>query len=159
MALLYLQSHFKDQKRFYMQNILVPIDGSEPALRALKVAVKMAQKQSEDYKLHLLNVQPPLVSNNAARFFTADVLKSYYDETGEEALNDAKSYLATLDISYQAYVEVGPVVEIVKKYVAQKKCDHIVMGTRGLGAMPGLLLGSVTTKVLNAVDIPVTLVK
>lgn len=142
-----------------MQNILVPIDGSEPALRALKVAVQMAQKQSVDATLHLLNVQLPVLSNKSARFFTADVLKSYYDEAGEEALNSAKKYLSTIDIPYQTYIEVGSVADIVKKHVLDQKCDHIVMGTRGLGAMPGLLLGSVTTKVLNSVDIPVTLVK
>ncbi|XOT98343.1 universal stress protein, partial [Alcaligenes pakistanensis] len=36
---------------------------------------------------------------------------------------------------------------------------HIVMGTRGLSALPGLVLGSVTTKVLSLVNVPVTLIK
>lgn len=142
-----------------MKNILVPVDGSESALRALKVAIKMAEKRNEDYTIHVLNVQPPLVSNNAARFFTADVLTSYYEDVGKEALSDAKDYLATLDINFKVHIEVGSVVDIVEKYVSEQNCDHIVMGTRGLSAIPGLLLGSVTTKVLNVVDIPVTLVK
>jgi nucleotide-binding universal stress UspA family protein len=43
-------------------------------------------------------------------------------------------------------------------------CDQIIMGTRGLGAggvaaISGLLLGSIATKVLHLVDVPVTLVK
>lgn len=142
-----------------MQNILVPIDGSDAALRALKAAIKMAQQQNEVCTLHVLNIQPPIVSNNAARFFTADVLKSYYDDAGKEALANAKKLLATLDIPHHIYIEVGPVIDIIEKYVNEYNCDHIVMGTRGLGAVPGLLLGSVATKVLNAVDIPVTLIK
>lgn len=142
-----------------MKNILVPMDGSDSALRALKVAIKMAEKKNEDYTIHVLNVQSPLISNNAARFFTADVLTSYYEDVGKEALKNAKDYLATLDVNFKVHIEVGSVVEIVKKYVSEQNCDHIVMGTRGLSAVPGLLLGSVTTKVLNAVDIPVTLVK
>jgi nucleotide-binding universal stress UspA family protein len=43
-------------------------------------------------------------------------------------------------------------------------CDQVIMGTRGLGssgiaAISGLLLGSIATKVLHLVDVPVTLVK
>jgi nucleotide-binding universal stress UspA family protein len=33
------------------------------------------------------------------------------------------------------------------------------MGTRGMGAVPNLLLGSVASKVVHLVDIPVTLIK
>lgn len=142
-----------------MQNILVPIDGSDAALRALKEAIKMAQQQKETCTLHVLNVQPPIVSNNAARFFTADVLKAYYDDAGKEALSNAKKLLGTLDIPHQIHIEVGPVIDIITEHVDKFNCDHLVMGTRGLGAVPGLLLGSVATKVLNAVDIPVTLIK
>lgn len=142
-----------------MQNILVPIDGSDASLRALKEAIKMAQQNKEDCTLHVLNVQPPLISNNAARFFTADVLKDYYDDAGKEALDRARELLATIEIPHQIYIEVGPVVDIITKYVNEYDCGYLVMGTRGLGAVPGLLLGSVTTKVLNAVNIPVTLVK
>jgi nucleotide-binding universal stress UspA family protein len=37
--------------------------------------------------------------------------------------------------------------------------QHIVMGTRGLGGVRGLLLGSVATQLLHLTDVPVTLVK
>lgn len=142
-----------------MKNILVPIDGSDAALRALKVAIQIVGQQKEPSSLHILNVQPPLASNNAAHFFTPDVLKSYYDDAGKDAMNNAKKLLATLAIPYSTHIEVGPVLDVIKNYTHTHQCDHIIMGTRGLGAIPGLLLGSVATKVLNGVDIPVTLIK
>jgi nucleotide-binding universal stress UspA family protein len=37
--------------------------------------------------------------------------------------------------------------------------NHIVISTRGLGAVAGLVLGSVAMKVLQLAEIPVTLVK
>ncbi|MCJ9712965.1 universal stress protein, partial [Bordetella hinzii] len=41
----------------------------------------------------------------------------------------------------------------------EKQCDRIVMGTRGLGAVGGLVLGSVAQKVIHLSPVPVTLVK
>jgi nucleotide-binding universal stress UspA family protein len=38
-------------------------------------------------------------------------------------------------------------------------CDHIVMGTRGLGAIPGIVLGSVTRKVLHLAKVPVVCIR
>jgi nucleotide-binding universal stress UspA family protein len=38
-------------------------------------------------------------------------------------------------------------------------CDHIIMGTRGLGAISSIVLGSVTRKVLHLANVPVTCVK
>ncbi|HCZ15400.1 MAG TPA: universal stress protein, partial [Candidatus Accumulibacter sp.] len=38
-------------------------------------------------------------------------------------------------------------------------CDGIVMGSRGLGAVSSVLLGSVSSRVLEITDLPVTLVK
>jgi nucleotide-binding universal stress UspA family protein len=41
----------------------------------------------------------------------------------------------------------------------EEEVAQIIMGTRGLGEMRGLLLGSVTTQLLHLADVPVTLVK
>lgn len=142
-----------------MKNILVPIDGSDASLRALKTALEMTQQQNITYTLHVLNVQAPVISNNAARFFSAAVLQSYYQDEGQIALNKAKEVLNDSNSNYEMHIEVGQIAEVVKNYVTQKNCDHIVMGTRGLGAVPGLLLGSAATKILSSVEVPVTLIK
>ena len=54
---------------------------------------------------------------------------------------------------------VGDAAETITTYADQKKCDAIFMGTRGLGRVAGLLLGSVATKVLHLTKVPVTLTK
>lgn len=142
-----------------MQNILVPVDGSQASLRALQAAIHMAQQQNNMGAVHVLNVQTPMVSNNAARFFSADVLQSYYQDEGSEALAAAQELLASSGLKNTTEVRVGRVADVVQDYVTEHNCDHIVMGTRGLGAVPGLLLGSAATKVLHITNVPVTLIK
>ena len=47
----------------------------------------------------------------------------------------------------------------INRVAREENVDHIVMGTRGLGGVSGVLLGSVTTQVLQLGDVPVTFVK
>lgn len=142
-----------------MKTILVPMDGSTSSFRALQAALAMAKHQANPATIHILNVQPPLITNNAARFFSADTLKEYYDAEGKVALAQALELMKDEKIDHQVHIEVGNITDIVNAYVTNHAIDHIVMGTRGLSAIPGLLLGSVTTKILHSVSIPVTLIK
>jgi len=43
--------------------------------------------------------------------------------------------------------------------VRDTECDAIIMGTRGMGSLANLVIGSVTTKVIHLVEVPVTLIK
>jgi nucleotide-binding universal stress UspA family protein len=56
-------------------------------------------------------------------------------------------------------VGVGHAGETIAEYVRQQHCNAVIMGTRGLGSTRGLVLGSVATKVVHLVNVPVTLVK
>jgi nucleotide-binding universal stress UspA family protein len=48
---------------------------------------------------------------------------------------------------------------MIARFARERGCDQILMGTRGLGAIGSLLLGSVATKVIHLADVPVLLVK
>jgi nucleotide-binding universal stress UspA family protein len=45
------------------------------------------------------------------------------------------------------------------QYAEDKQCEQIVMGTRGLGTVSNLVLGSVATKAIHLAKVPVLLVK
>lgn len=142
-----------------MRNILIPTDGSKPALRALEHAITLAKQHPDECTLHVVNIQNPIVSHNVNRFFSAEALQQYYNEEGQAILEPLHSLLENAGVSYKTYVEVGAIGEVAKNMIATHGCDHIVMGTRGLSPVPGLLLGSAATKILQAVDVPVTLIK
>jgi nucleotide-binding universal stress UspA family protein len=60
---------------------------------------------------------------------------------------------------YQARVLVGPVAETIVKHAADKRCDIIYIGTRGMSALGKALIGSTATKILHISHAPVLLVK
>ena len=53
----------------------------------------------------------------------------------------------------------GAVAATIDRVAREEDVEHIIMGTRGLGGVRGLLLGSVATQLLHLTDVPVTLVK
>jgi len=115
--------------------------------------------EGRQFDVHLLNVQPQIVSGHARMYLRKDLIDEYYGEEAQKALQSAKDRLDKVGIPYTTSHQVGNAPEAIAKYVKSKGCEQIVMGTRGLGSVQSMMLGSVATKVLHLVDVPVTLVK
>jgi Universal stress protein UspA and related nucleotide-binding proteins len=141
-----------------MKTILLPVDGSENSTRAVQRAIELTN-DAADSKLMLVTAYPPIVSGNVKRYFSPDDIHAFYHEEGQKALAPAKALLDKAGVSYEEEVLVGPIAQSIADYAKKMHVDTIIMGTRGLGTVSGLVLGSVTTKVLSLVDIPVLLVK
>lgn len=135
--------------------ILVPMDGSEHALRALDHAIR---KLGKDGEIRLLHVQPAIPSS-VGDFVGAETVRRYHDEEGEKAMAEAKARLDRAGIRYTAEVRVGQSAETVAEVAKACGCDEIVMGSRGLGGIAGMVLGSVASRVLHVSPVPVTVVK
>ncbi|GIK96930.1 MAG: universal stress protein [Alphaproteobacteria bacterium] len=138
--------------------ILVPVDGSDPSLAAVRFVVDTLVPASDGLEIHLLNVQPPLPSA-ASTFIDSGVVRGFHQEEGEKALAPARKLLDGAGVAYSSHTAVGDPAETVVTYADQRQCDGIVMGTRGLGRVAGLVLGSVASKVLHLTKVPVTFVK
>ena len=137
--------------------VLVPIDGSDNALRALEKAVALLRANGP-FELHLLNVQAP-VSGDVSTFVGRATVKDFHKEEGEKALASARALLDRQNIPYKPHITVGPCGESIAGFARKLGCDTIIMGTRGMGKVKGALLGSVSTDVIRCADVPVTLVK
>src|SRR5689334_19696207 len=134
-----------------MLKILIPVDGSKNALRAVKLAVRNMALYKEEPQIHLLNVQRPLPGNIwGIRQKAADL----HREEGLEALAVARKTLDRAGIKYVYHISVGEVESAIARFVKAKKIDQVLMGTRGLGPVGNLFLGSVAIKVLQLVDVP-----
>jgi len=136
--------------------LLVPLDGSAASARALNHALWLAE-QHPGTLLILLNVQ------NAETPDLSDVMRAKGEalaaQASEEVLEKPVARCRALDTRCEARAEYGLVAETIDRIARETMADQIVMGTRGLGRLRGLLLGSVATQVVHLADIPVTLVK
>jgi nucleotide-binding universal stress UspA family protein len=151
------------RKESVMRSVLVPIDGSDNSLRAVQAACNQSDPR-QPLTLHLLNVQPLNNSGVVRKYLSQDLIDKFQQEEGETALRSARARLDDAHIPFTSRVEVGDVAQTIARCVRELHCDQVIMSTRGLGAggvaaMSGLLLGSIATKVLHLVDVPVTLVK
>jgi nucleotide-binding universal stress UspA family protein len=142
-----------------MLKVLVPVDGSKDSDRAVAYAIGFVANSKAPVELHVLNVQPPIVSGGVRMFFKHEDIESYYQDSGQESLRSAREQLDKAGQAYVQHISAGPAGETIVAYAKEQRCDHIVMGTRGLGAMSGMVLGSVASKVIYLAEVPVTLVK
>ena len=127
-------------------------------MRAVEHAVKTIDRYKQIPELHLLNVQPPL-PGDVTMFIRHDQVKKFHHDEAFKALADARAMLDAAKLPYVLHLEVGNPAETIARYASEKHCDQILIGTRGLGHISGVLLGSVTTKVVHLSQVPVLLVK
>lgn len=142
-----------------MLKMLVAVDGSDNANRVVEFLAGKRQWYREPLEVHLLSVQLPLAGVNVKLFVSSESLNDYYREQGEAALARAKAILAGAGVAVVPHIGVGDPAEVIVQYAESKGCEQIVMGSRGLGAVGSLVLGSVATKVLHLAKVPVLLVK
>ncbi len=136
--------------------ILLPVDGSETSARAVQFMVKQALNSREVPELHLLNVQHSLPGTIKG---VAEQAKQYHHDEGIKALTNARKALDDARVQYAYHIGVGDVGEVVAHFVNELNCDQVVMGTRGMGSVANMVLGSGANKVLQMVNVPVLLVK
>lgn len=134
--------------------MLIPVDGSENSLRALSYVIKRAATDKR-LKIYVLNVQPALPHS---LFVTRDMIASHHVVKSRESLVRGRRVLAKPHLAAEVVVRVGAPAEEIVNFAGRKHCGEIVIGTRGLGSVRGLLLGSITTKVLHSTRVPVTAV-
>lgn len=129
------------------RRVLVPIDGSATSLRALDYV--LARRARGDALVpYLLTVVPH-----------GEGVEEQLAERGKETTAAARARLDAGAVPYVLGVAAGPPAVAIARLARELGCEEIVMGTRGLRALEGILLGSVAQRVLHLAEVPVTLVK
>lgn len=131
--------------------ILAAIDGSDQAAKALDFAIEFTRRYAGE--LHLIYTAPDQAPPEALIAFARaehlrDTPAAIYDAIGKSLLNSARSRAAEAELTavFQ-HQDYGDAAASIIDYARDHGIDVIVMGTRGLGELQGLLLGSVSMKV------------
>lgn len=140
-----------------MRKILVPFDGSENALRAVRYAASVAKERS-GVQLELLYVDDPVPLGLHAAFSAQELARGQADEA-IRILYPAGKILDAESVQYQMRWRTGSPAAEIAKHAQENQCESIIMGTRGLGPIASMVIGSVATKTVHLADVPVTLVK
>jgi nucleotide-binding universal stress UspA family protein len=142
-----------------MLKILLATDGSEHAKRTIAKTIEICAAMSVPAKVHVLNVQEePVVYGAAEIYLPYEKAVEFVRAAGQNIVNEAADVLRNASLSPATEVAVGQVAPTIVRRAHDLGCDLIVLGTRGMGAVGNLVLGSTATKVIHMTKIPVLLV-
>ena len=138
--------------------LLIPVDGSELSLEAVRFAVRvlLAGLRGE---VVLANVQEPATLYELIVAHDPEIIDRVSADAGVHALQGAKALLDAAEIDYECEVAKGDPAHTIVEISERFGCDLIVMGARGASALRSAMLGSVSNEVLHASVVPVMIVK
>lgn len=138
--------------------MLIAVDGSDAASRAVRHAVKLAKSLKEAPEIHLLHADAPLLPD-ANKALGKDRVATYHAENARHATRRARALLKREKLEATEHFEVGDPATTILEVMRKQKCTLVVMGSHGRSALKSALLGSVTSKVLAHSATPVTIVR
>ena len=137
------------------KKIILAVDGSESAWRALKMAADLAGMSNG--LITVVNAyQPvsPLLGNPDYKRRVEEHIA-----VSEQIVEEAEAQLRQQGVTrIEPNILEGPAATAIVNAAKARHADVIVLGSRGLTALKGLLMGSVSERVIGAAPCPVLVV-
>jgi len=138
------------------ERILLAVDGSENSFRAAKVAANLARAMNSAELRIVVSYEriPPFLGEpNMQQAINARLLDA------QEILDKAAKVIGNVPAEIHTELIEGDPAESIIEVAATRESDVIVMGSRGLGRLAGLVLGSTSQKVVGHAPCPVLIVR
>lgn len=146
-----------------MNKILLPTDGSEHSLKAARYARKLLERSPHSSLtiLHVSDIPKEVLAYGYMLEVTIDpqVIKDVTEDQREQVIKATKEVFNDGNLRVDTMTQVGNPVQIICEVVEKEGYDLIIIGSRGLGELKGLFLGSVSDRVSHLAKCPVLIVK
>jgi nucleotide-binding universal stress UspA family protein len=136
-----------------MKRIVIAMDGSASAAEAVRVGVDLAVEQGA--AVTFVHVTSPAFATPAGRLAAATLLELIPVQEVDTALNAAAALARAAGVDADIEIVFGDAADEIVAYADTIDADMIVVGSRGLGTVMGLLLGSVSSAILQEARRPV----
>jgi len=137
-----------------MKTILVATDGSDNAQKAVGIAIELARDAGAELVVTTIRVMPPIGRGGGG----GPVLAVEDPAQARSIAADAAALAVEAGVKARAEARAGEPADEIVRLAGEISADMVVVGTRGLGAIAGALMGSVSRSVVRHAAAPVTVV-
>ncbi len=143
------------------QRLLVAVDGSEQSDEALDHAVALVEKFGSELVLLTVARVPPFLGDES---FDPKAYTKYQEselELCHNILKDVEEMVRTKhpNLNVRTILREGRPSAIIVDVAEKEGCDMIIVGSRGMGGITGLVLGSTSHRVVDSCIKPVMIIK
>ncbi len=129
--------------------VLLAVDGSEVSDRATERLVALG-RSGAPFEVTVIQVQP---------FMSIEAQAMHLQSYGEAAMKSARARLDAAGIPYATHIAMGPAGVRICEFADAGGFELIVLGTKGLGWVNTVLVGSVAKHVIESSNVPILLVR
>jgi nucleotide-binding universal stress UspA family protein len=140
-----------------IKKILLPVDDSVYSMHSTKYAVELVK--STGAEVVLMTCYTPNLMLWDDYYGMSGILTESMSKEMEIRLKRYRQVLSESGIFFKDKIVKGETVASINKQAEEENCDLILMGSRGHSDFEGLMLGSVTHRVLQTASVPVLVVR
>ena len=140
--------------------LLLAVDGSKSANHAVSSLIEHVSWFREKPEVDIVFAHSLVRFNGTIHGISVSdkALEMYYEHDAQEMLAQSKQLLTDAGLAFRTHLLVGEPAEVICRFADEHHSDLIFIGTRGMGTIANLLVGSTATKVLHLAKVPVVLV-
>ena len=139
--------------------MMIAVDGSAYSRAAARYVARHVKLFAKAPDIHLVHVRPRLPYPGALSFAGKKAVDGYYRDESEAALAVAEAELRKAKLKYRSAWQVGDVAKELAAYAKKNRIELAVMGSHGHGAVANVMLGSVATKCIATLPVPILIVR
>ncbi len=148
--------------------VLVPVDGSEGSRKAVRVAETVASALGVPLEflyafprnaIEMFGPPGEAATENQIKYLSEDAFAELREDSSRRVFEYARGALGGGDVSVKEVLLAGEPADAVIEHAEAAKAPLIVVGSRGMSRFRGLLLGSVSQRLVHHASCPVTVVR